>query len=230
MSDRFLALAVGVCLSSAAHAGYSDFRFTTDAYGAQGDGTQVALGSGAFTVIDLYATASYSSLRLLSLIQMDIALERGSFQHHDLDPLGHWSATFTKDGLGAKSAIDSFVTIGDALGTGDPFDAGLDPSFDGATAGSVNAGAGWYNQDPANGQGDVDVDDLDVFIGRFVLTAAESAGNRLSVSGTMSYNFGVPGVEFESDFVEVVLPGVAVPGPVATIALAGLGLARRRRR
>ena len=230
MRDGLLALAAGACLSAAAHAGYSDFRFTTDAYGAQSDGTKVALGNGAFTVIDLYATASYSSLRLLSLIEMDIDLDRGSFKHHDVDPLGNWSAIFTKDGLGAKSAIDSFVTMGAPLDHGDPFAAGLDPSFDGTIAGSVSAGAGWYNQDPNNGQGDVDFGDLDVFIGRFVLTASESTGNRLSVSGTMAYNFGFPGVEFESDFVEVVLPGVAIPGPAATIALAGLGLARRRRR
>ena len=230
MNRRLLALAVGVCLSGGAHAGYTDFEFTTDAYGAQADGARVALGSGDFTVIDLYATASFSSLRLLSLIEMDIDIDRGSFKHHDLDPLGNWSATFTKDGLGAKSAIDSFVTMGDPLGTGDPYAAALDPSFDGAIAGSVSMGGGWYNADPTNGQGDVEFDDLDIFIGRFVLSASESVGNRFSVSGSFAYNYGYPGVEFGEGTAEVLLPGTAVPGPVAAIVLAGFGLVRRRRR
>ena len=230
MNQRLLALAAGVCLSGGAHAGYTDFQFTTDAYGAQSDGTRVALGSGDYTVIDLYATASFSSLRLLSLIDMDIDIERGSFKHHDLDPVGNWSAAFTKDSLGAKSAIDSFVTMGDPLGSGDPYAAALDPSFDGSIAGSVSAGAGWYNADPTNGQGNLTYPDLDIFIGRFVLSASESAGNRFSVSGNFAYNFGFPGVEFGDGTAEVLLPGTAVPGPVAAVALAGLGLVRRRRR
>ena len=229
---RFRAIALGAAFfasSPAMAGGVTDFSFSTDAYGADSDGNRVALGSGDYAVIDLFATASYSGLRLLSLAEMDITLGRGLFQHHDIDPAGNWSASFSKENFGAKNAIDSFLTMGASDGSGNPFVAATDPSLNPAVSGSFQAGGGWYNNDPFNGQGDSSAG-LDIFIGRFVVAAADVAGNTFDVSGTMSYNLGSPGVFFESDSISVTLPGTAVPGPAAVSALAGLAMFRRRRR
>lgn len=207
-----------------------DFSFTADAYGADSNGNRVGLGSGDYAVIDLYATAAFSGLRLLNLGQMDIAIDRGLFQHHDIDAEGNWSASFSKADFGAKNAIDSFLTLGALDASGDPFVALTDPSLDPAMSGSFQTGGGWYNGDPFNGQGDASDSELDIFIGRFVLTSANAAGNTFDVSGTMSYNFGSPGVYFVTDSISVALPGTAVPGPAAASVLAGLAMFRRRRR
>ena len=227
--SRIASVAALCATSSAMAGGFVDFRFTTDAYGADSDGTRVALGSGDYAVIDLYATGAYGGLRLLSLAQMDISLDRGLFQHHDVDPDGNWSAAFSKEGLGAKNAIDSFLTLGATDGSGDPFVAATDPSLDPAVSGSFQSGGGWYNANPFNGQGDTS-GGQDIFIGRFVVASADALGNTFEVNGTMSYNFGSPGVEFVSDSIVVTLPGTVVPGPAAMSVLAGLAMFRRRRR
>lgn len=218
-----------IMASQACAGGLSDFSFTTDAYGAQSDGTRVALGSGSYAVIDLFASASFGSLRLLSLADMDISIDRGLFQHNDADPSGNWSASYSREGFGAVNAIDSFLTMGASDGSGDPFVASTDPSLNPAIPGSFESGGGWYNADPFNGQGDASVVS-DIFIGRFVIAAPDVAGNTFRVAGTMSYNFGSPGVNFQSDSVVVTLPGTAVPGPAALSVLAGIAAFRRRRR
>ncbi|MCP4836810.1 MAG: hypothetical protein GY895_18820 [Phycisphaera sp.] len=218
-----------IIASQACAGGFPDFRFTTDAYGAQADGTRVALGSGSYAVIDLFATASFETLRLLSLADMDISIDRGLFQHNDADPFGNWSASYSRTGLGAMNGIDSFLTMGASAGSGDPFAASTDPSLNPAIPGSLESGGGWYNADPFNGQGDASAD-LDIFVGRFVIAAPDVAGNAFRVSGTMSYNYGFPGVYFEDDSLVVTLPGTAVPGPAALSVLAGIAAFRGRRR
>ena len=230
MRTSSLAAVSAVALASQVSAGgFSDFNFSTDAYGATSDGTRVALGSGSYAVIDLFATASFGGLRLLSLADMDISIDRGLFQHNDADPNGNLSAAYSKDGLGAVNAIDSFLTMGSSDGSGDPFVAATDPGLNPAIPGSFENGGGWYNADPFNGQGDAS-GGFDIFIGRFVIASPDVAGNTFRLEGTMSYNYGNPGVFFEDDALVVTLPGTAVPGPAAISVIAGIAAFRRRRR
>ena len=63
-----------------------------------------------------------------------------------------------------------------------------------------------------------------------MIAAPDVAGNAFRVSGTMSYNYGFPGVYFEDDSLVVTLPGTAVPGPAALSVLAGIAAFRGRRR
>ena len=181
---------------------------------------------GDFTILDLYLANDHASdLRLLSVFNVDIALDAGAFVHHDADAEGHWSAAYNL--MGANTAIDSFATFG-AMSGDDPFLAALDPNFSGAVAGSVSADAGWYNDDPTNGQGNVAVGSR-VFVGRFVVANTLPSGTTFTVSSTISYNFQSPGVHFDNDSQVFTLPSV-VPGPLAFVAVAGIGLAGRGRR
>jgi hypothetical protein len=212
-----------------AHAGAA-FSFTTDMYGMTAGGATVAMGAGDYGVIDLFVQCHTGdpATRLLSLIDMDITLASGSFVHNDADATGHGNAFYSKAGLGGTAAIDSFVSMGD-FSSGDPFVATLDPNFNGSVAGSVSADAGWYNDDPTNGQGVVGAS-FTVFIGRFVIAQSDVIGNSLTVNGTTSYNFGSPGVFFDSDTEVFAMPSTpVVPGPVAVTSLLGLAAARRRR-
>lgn len=226
MRTRTLAATLACGLTSPALAG-TVFDFTADIYGATNDGTRVEIGGGSYGVIDLYLTnTSFSSLRVLNLIDMSISLDSGSFVHDDASATGRWSAAWN---IGGTPAIDSFVTMG-AMSGGVPFAAALDPSFSDDTAGSVSADAGWYNASPTNGQGDVAFGGS-IFIGRFVLASSDVLGNRLTVSGNIGWNYQYPGAYFDNDSQVFALPsGPAVPGPSCVAVIASLGLARGRRR
>ena len=221
-------------LSTLAHGGFAEVGFEIDAYGVTSGGDQVAMGSGAYGVMDLYVDfdSALSSTKVLNLIDMNIGLDRGQFVHHDAGDANNWSAAFTVAGLGADPAIDSFVTMGSSVG-GDPFAATLDPNFIGSNGGSVSADAGWYNADPTNGQGLLDGDDR-LFIGRFVIDDADVDGNRLTIAGSVGYQFfgDLPGnPEFKFDSLVYTMPSTpAVPGPAAALVLVGVAGLRRRRR
>lgn len=228
------AAVAALSLTTLAHAGVVEPRFEIDAYGVTSGGSQVAMGSGAYGVMDLYVSFdfAYSSTKVLNLIDMNIGLDRGDFVHNDAGGADNWSAAFTVASLGADPAVDSFVTMGGPMG-GDPFAATLDPNFDGSIGGSVSADAGWYNADPTNGQGIVDGADR-VFIGRFVVDNADVTGNRLTVAGTVGYRFfgtspGNPDFAFD-ELVYTMPSSPAVPGPAAVLALIGVSGLRRRRR
>lgn len=217
-------------LAGAAHAGAA-FSFSVDMYGVTGGGATVAMGAGDYGVVDLFVQCHTGdpATRLLSLFDMDITLASGSFVHHDADAEGHWNALYSKAAFGGDAAIDSFVSMGDFSG-GDPFVTTLDPSFDGSVAGSVSSNAGWYNDDPTNGQGVVG-GAFQVFIGRFVIAQSDVIGNSLTVTGTTSYNFGTPGVLFDSDTEVFSMPSTpVVPGPMVAASLLGLAGVRRRAR
>ncbi len=226
------AMTAAMTLASMAQAGLvATFEF--EAYGMTSSGTQVGLGTGDYGVIDLYAEFGGGSAtsRLLNLINMNITLGSGSFVHNDANATNHWSATYSAAGFGGMAAIDSFVTVGDAV-SGDPFVATLDQNFDGSIGGSVSANAGWYNPDPTNGQG-VAGSDLRVFIGRFVIANADVLSNTLSVSGTIAYRpdstSGDPSFSTSSN--SITLPSSpVVPGPTGLAALSLATLVRRRRR
>lgn len=201
------------------------FTFSADIYGRTADSGRLAAGRGTHTVLDLYlVNHGGADLRLLSVFNIEIALGMGEFVHHDGDPVGNWSATY--NAFGANTAIDSFATFGDMSGDM-PFAAALDPNFDGSMAGSVSLNAGWYNDDPANGQGNV-VDGGQVFVGRFVVDPAGTE-TTFSVSGDLSYNFQTPGVFFDADSQIFTLPAV-VPSPLALAVLGGIGFVGRGRR
>ena len=128
------------------------FTFSADIYGRTADSGRLAAGLGDFTVLDLYLANDHASdLRLLSVFNVDIALDAGAFVHHDADAEGHWSAAYNL--IGANTALDSFATFG-AMSGDDPFMAALDPNST-VVAGSVSTDAGWYNDDPSNDQGNV---------------------------------------------------------------------------
>ena len=235
MNNRFsvpTAAAAALILASSAHAGAA-FSFEFETYGMTSGGTQVSLGSGDYGVIDLFVEFynDTPTTRVLNLIDMNIALGSGSFVHNDAAATNHWSATYSAAGFGGTAAIDSFVTMGDAVG-GDPFVATLDPNFDGSIGGSVSADAGWYNGDPTNGQGVVG-SDLRLFIGRFVIANADVASNTFSVSGTVAYRPDATAGDpyFASGSNSITLPSTpAVPGPIGLATLAAATLVRRRRR
>ncbi|MEE2896543.1 MAG: hypothetical protein VX726_12490 [Planctomycetota bacterium] len=228
MRQAFCVCAAVAAVVAPALAG-STFTFSADIYGRTADSGRLAAGLGDFTILDLYlANDQASDLRLLSVFNVDIALDAGAFVHHDADSAGHWSAAYNV--MGANTAIDSFATFG-AMSGDDPFLAALDPNFSGAVAGSVSANAGWYNDDPTNGQGNV-VAGGQVFVGRFVVANDADTERTFTVSGELSYNFQSPGVYFDSDSQVFTLPAATpvVPGPLALAAIAGIGLTTRDRR
>lgn len=212
----------------------SEFSLTADIYGSSGSGSQSTAGTGTHTVLDLYLdNVSGSDRRLLSLFNLDVSLGQGDFVHDDADTVGggdgNWSATWNT--LGGNAEIDSFVTLG-AMSGADPFAASLDPNFDGAVAGSVSSGAGWYNNDPNNGQGNAATEER-VMIGRFVILNDLVSETTVTVAGEYSYNYQAPGVYFSGMSGSFTLPAAstpAVPGPVGMLAFAALGLAGRGRR
>jgi hypothetical protein len=212
----------------------SEFSLTADIYGSSGSGSQSTAGTGTHTVLDLYLdNVSGSDRRLLSLFNLDVSLGQGDFVHDDADTVGggggNWSATWNT--LGGNAEIDSFVTLG-AMSGADPFAASLDPNFDGEVAGSVSSGAGWYNNDPNNGQGNAATEER-VMIGRFVILNDLVSETTVTVAGEYSYNYQAPGVYFSGMSGSFTLPAAstpAVPGPVGMLAFAALGLAGRGRR
>ena len=231
MNARFLAVSIAVATAASPAVAGVTFGFTADIYGRTAGSGQLEAGHGSHTVLDLYLTnQSASDLRLLSVYDLNLSLGEGVFVHDDADTDnagdGDWSALYST--LGGNVAIDSFVTLG-AMSGDDPFAAALDPNFDGAIAGSVSADAGWYNNDPTNGQGNV-VAGGQVFVGRFVV--ANDTERTFTVSGELSYNFQSPGVYFDSDSQVFTLPAATpvVPGPLALAAIAGIGLTTRDRR
>ena len=233
MKNRIAIGAIGaVMLGASAQAGTVDLEFEVNGYGMTSGGSQVAMGAGDYGVMDLYVTFNTGSpvTKVLSLIDMNIGLDSGSFVHNDAAATNHWSAQYSAAGLGGDAAIDSFVTMGPSV-SGDPFVATLDPNFDGSIGGSVSADAGWYNGDPTNGQGVVN-GDYKVFIGRFVVANADVIGNQLSISGTVSYRLdgSTPGdPSFQAGSIVYTMPSTpVVPGPAGVLAIAGIAVARRR--
>ena len=202
------------------------FNFSAEIYGRTATSGQLGAGAGSHTILDLYLTNnSGDDLRLLNLYNLNITLSDGVFVHNDADATGNWSASY--NALGGNVAIDSFVTMG-AMSGSDPFVTMLDPNFDGAIAGTVSADAGWYNNDPSNGQGNVAAGDK-VMVGRFVVMNTLAADATFSVSSELSFNYQAPGVYFDSDSQVFTLPAV-VPAPVGMLAFAAFGLAGRGRR
>lgn len=205
------------------------FDFTADIYGRSAGSGRLTVGTGTYTVLDLYLSNTTSdSLRLLSVFNLDIELGDGVFVHDDADADGHWSAAYST--IGGDGTIDSFVTFG-AMTNDDPYTAALDPNFDGEVAGSVSTNAGWYNADPTNGQGDVGLSGQ-VFVGRFVIANDLASATTFSISGDLAYNFQSPGVLFDNDTKVFTLPAApaTVPGSVGALSLIAAGLARRGRR
>ena len=229
MRSYSIATVAAACLTAPSLAG-ATFSFTADIYGATAIDGPISAGHGTHTVLDLYLSNQHSQdLRLLSLYDVNVSLGEGAFVHDDADTVGggtgNWSAVYNT--LGGDVNLDSFVTLG-AMSGGDPFAASLDPNFDGSIAESISADAGWYNNDPTNDQGNVASLDR-IFVGRFVVSNTLPAGTTFSVSSTFSYNFQSPGVYFDGDSQVFTLPAV-VPGPLALVAFAGVGLAGRGRR
>ena len=206
-----------------------EFGFEIDAYGLTSEGAETGMGSGAYGVVDLWATTTSDEVRLLNLFDVQVSIDRGSFLHNDASDSGHWNASFTKQIFGMDAAVDSFVTMGEFV-DGDPFAVALDPNFDGTVGGEVTDLAGWYNPDPFNEQG-VPIESR-IFIGRFVFDQADVAGNTFSLSGSLGWKLDEPGsiVQQSSDVVSRTFPSQVVPGPVVGSILGGLMLVRRRRR
>jgi hypothetical protein len=220
---------LAVLVASPALAG-SIFDFSAEIYGRTSSSGEIPSGAGSHTVLDLYLTNnSESDLRLLSLFDMNISLSQGGFAHDDADTdaggMGNWSASWSR--LGGNSAVDSFVTLG-AMSGSDPFDAALDPNFESTVAGSISTNAGWYNDDPSNGQGNVSAGER-VMVGRFVIRNILTSDTTFSVTGDLSYNYQTPGVYFDVDSAVFTMPSV-VPSPLGMAAFAAFGLVGRGRR
>ena len=144
---------------------------------------------------------------------------------------GSWKPSFSFDINGVSNPrIDSFITIGGGVG----LDAATnvttpDPNLGTATNAAIfNENVGWFLNPPTSTQGDQL--DLEVWIGRFVVTGDEARnGANFDVMGTIGYNYGAGTGSFNDDVSSNFFYGeIPAPGALALLGLGGL-CARRRR-
>jgi hypothetical protein len=196
---------------------------------------------GDYTVISMYAVYDTADIALNVFNAQIVTSDAGGFNQSDVQigAGGTWAPNASLDIPGfADSSIDSFTTIGYAVGSGSPGAAtngtALDPTFLDATGGLggyVPSGAGWYNGNPtsnqvAQAQGGFD---YAVFVGQFSFLTS-----RVAAAGAL--NFFIFDAEMGSKDAagEVFFGGddyiwqVPAPGALALLGLGGL-VARRRR-
>jgi hypothetical protein len=215
---------------------------SADFLGFDGDVSQI----GDFTVIKMNAVFSNDTDITLNLFEMEVSTEdNGGFNQSDVQigAGGTWSPNASLDIPGfSDSAIDSFATIGYAVGSGSPGAAtngsALDPSWLEASGGLgayVPSGAGWYNGNPTNQQtgsayqgGWDNISGYAVSVGQFVFETSRMSNdgdyNFFVFDGQIGY--GNPEVQFGGD---VFTYGVPAPGALALLGLGGMASRRRRK-
>ena len=200
-----------------------------------------SLEEAEYAVIDVYVDFSAENTQdhensesfLLNMFNVNVATSgMSSFVQSDLTAEGSWVPSFSADqpDMGAFSQIDSFVTINSVVGEDHALNlTKLDPYFGAGTNDDIfNVNVGWY-QVPPNLEGGV-MQDLRVWIGRFVATGEEARGAAgFEMSSTVGYDYqdgtapyyGAASGEFTF---------VPAPGVLTALMLGSVGLGRRRRR
>ena len=196
---------------------------------------------GDYTVIKMYAVYDAADIALNVFNAQVVTKDAGGFHQSDVQigAGGTWAPNASLDIPGfADSAIDSFATIGYAVGSGSPGAAtngsALDPTWLDQTGGLgayVPSGAGWYNGNPSSDQvaGAVAGFDNAVWVGQFSFLTS-----RVEAAGAIDFFIFDCEMGSKDAAGEVFFGGDAyiwdVPAPGA-LALLGLGgLAARRRR
>ena len=231
------AAGAAVFATSAATADISGLRGqdTLRYYAADGS-TETDLAGASYAVIDLYAQFNAANTdgfnnadsHMLSAFNWNFTSSTGSFEHSDLTgAAGSWKPSFSFDIPGtANSNIDSFITIGGGVGASAAINVTTpDPNLGGASAGDIfNANVGWFLNPPTSTQGDVVGSDLEVWLGRFVVTGDQARdGASFGVSGTIGYNYGQGTGSFSGDVSGSFLYGeIPAPGAIALLGLGGL--------
>ena len=203
------------------------------------DGSATDFSSAAYAVMDLYVDFSAANTEgynnedsfLLNVFNVNVTPFCFDEFHHSDVVGGSWSPGFSLDIPGlANPVIDSFVTIGGAVGAGAATNGtALDPSFGaGQNADIFNDNVGWYAA-PTAGQGGAV--DLQTWIGRFVVTGDQArAGANFDIFVDVGYNYGAgTGAFFAEDLGGNFHFGIPAPAALALLGPAGLWLRRRRR-
>ena len=197
---------------------------------------------GDYTVISMYAVYDAADIALNVFNAQIVTSDAGGFNQSDVQigAGGTWAPNASLDIPGfSDSSIDSFATIGYAVGSGSPGAAtngsALDPTFLDATGGLgayVPSGAGWYNGNPTNNQVAQQQAGYDyaVLVGQFsFLTSrvtAAGAENFFIFDAEMGSKTASGEVFFGGD--AFIWNEIPAPGALALLGLGGL-VARRRR-
>ena len=242
-----LAAGAAVISSSAALADVSGLsgQDTLRYYAADGS-TDAGLADAAYAVIDVFVnfdaenTHGFSNAdsHMLSAFNFNFFSDTlvENFYQSDLTgsgsgAAGSWKPSFSFDIPGtANPRIDSFITIGGGVGAEAAVNVTTpDPNLGTATNAAIfNDNVGWFLNPPTSTQGDQL--DLEVWIGRFVVTGEEARnGANFDVMGTIGYNYGAGTGSFNDDVESNFFYGeIPAPGALALLGLGGL-CARRRR-
>jgi uncharacterized protein (TIGR03382 family) len=197
---------------------------------------------GDFTVIKMYAVYDNADIALNVFNAQIVTKDAGGFNQSDVQigAGGTWAPNASLDIPGfADSAIDSFATIGYAVGSGSPGAAtngsALDPSWLEASGGLgafVPSGAGWYNGNPTNDQVAQSVEgigDYAVWVGQFAF-----ATSRVEAAGALDFFIFDCEMGSKTASGEVFFGGDAyiwtpAPGALALFGLGGVASRRRRK-
>lgn len=205
--------------------------------------TDATLDDAAFAVLDVFVnfdaenTHGYSNAdsHMLSAFNFNFFRIGGNFYQNDITGSGtgeggSWKPSFSFDIAGTSNPrIDSFITIGGGVGAEAAVNVTTpDPNLGAATNSAIfNDNVGWFLNPPTSTQGDQL--DLEVWIGRFVVTGDEArAGANFDVEGTIGYNYGSGTGSFNDDVSSNFYYAIPAPGALALLGLGGL-CARRRR-
>jgi hypothetical protein len=242
-----LAAGAAVITSSAALADVSGIvgQDTLRYFAADGS-TDAVLEDASFAVLDVFVrfdaenTHGYNNAdsHMLSAFNFNLFTDTlvENFYQNDLTgqgsgAAGSWKPSFSFDIPGtANPRIDSFITIGGGVGNEAAVNATTpDPNLGSAINSAIfNDNIGWFLNPPTSTQGDQL--DLEVWIGRFVVTGDEARnGANFNMAGTIGYNYGSGTGSFNNDVDSTFFYGeIPAPGALALLGLGGL-CARRRR-
>lgn len=192
---------------------------------------------GETCVVDVYATFSEVDV-LLNIFDVDMTIEGGfgSLIHSDFIG-GSWAPQFS-----SNPATDSFVVIGGEANFSNSTSA--DPNWGiGFSSLAIPSGAGWFNSNPPNLQGQSQFVNLfdkqgqgtwtgfATRIMRIVFVNPAADGKDLTITGAYTNNQGLGTPAEQGDFAfSAALCAVPAPGAVALFGLVGLADIRRRRR
>ena len=214
-------------------------------YFAEDGVSDATLDTAAFAVLDVFVnfdaanTHGYSNAdsHMLSAFNFNFFSDTlvENFYQNDITgsgsgAAGSWKPSFSFDIAGTSNPrIDSFITIGGGVGAEAAVNVTTpDPNLGAATNSMIfNDNVGWFLNPPTSTQGDQL--DLEVWIGRFVVTGDEARnGANFDVMGTIGYNYGSGTGSYNNDVDSNFYYDIPAPGALALLGLGGL-CARRRR-